>query len=88
MNAAYVAIGFLHSDEFLNANVSNEKYLKILYKTILDRDPDDAGYQDWLGKLNAGYSRDYILRGFIYASEFAGLCEAYGVEHGELNLSN
>ncbi|GEM_PF-833669 len=71
--------GFFHSPEFLNKNHSNEKYVTILYRTFLNREPDTGGYNDWLKKLKNGTSRDEVLNGFAYSPEFAKLMAKYGI---------
>lgn len=72
--------GFFHSQEFLNKNLSNEEYVKVLYRTFLDREYDQAGLNDWVNRLNTGQaSRDEVLRGFSYSQEFANIMRQYGL---------
>ena len=72
--------GFFHSQEFLNKNLSNEEYVKVLYRTFLGREYDAAGLADWTGKLNSGAkSRDEVLRGFSDSVEFANIMRQYGL---------
>lgn len=71
--------GFFHSPEFLNKHHSNEKYVTILYRTFLGREPDTGGYNNWLNKLKNGTSRDKVLEGFAYSPEFAKLMKTYGI---------
>lgn len=72
--------GFFHSQEFLNKNLSNEEYVKVLYRTFLDREYDKAGLDDWVGQLNSGQkTRDEVLRGFSYSQEFANIMRQYGL---------
>jgi hypothetical protein len=74
---ADVAYGFVFSPEFLGKNTSNEDYLTILYKAFFNREPDAAGWTLWLVELNGGTSREVVLSGFIYAREFAELCDKF-----------
>lgn len=72
--------GFFNSQEFLNKNLSNEEYVKVLYRTFLDREYDQAGLNDWVNQLNSGAkSRDEVLRGFSYSQEFSNLMKQYGL---------
>lgn len=72
--------GFFHSPEFLNKNLSNEEYVKVLYRTFLGREYDKAGLDDWVGQLNSGQkTRDEVLRGFSYSREFANIMKQYGL---------
>lgn len=72
--------GFFHSKEFENKNLSNEEYVKVLYRTFLGREYDQAGLDDWVGQLNSGAkSRDDVLRGFSYSREFSNIMKQYGL---------
>lgn len=72
--------GFFNSKEFLNKNLSNEEYVKVLYRTFLDREYDKPGLDDWVNQLNSGQkSRDEVLRGFSNSREFADIMRQYGL---------
>nr|WP_280515845.1 DUF4214 domain-containing protein [Cuneatibacter sp. NSJ-177] len=58
---------------------SNEEYVTLLYRTIFNRMPDEIGFQDWCHRLADGYSREKVLDGFLYSSEFSELCQHYGI---------
>ena len=73
--------GFFHSQEFLNKKVSDEEYVKICYKTFLDREPDKAGLDDWVDQLKNGATRDYIIEGFANSQEFLGIIDKYGLSN-------
>lgn len=62
--------GFYNSREFLNRNLSDEEFVRSLYKTFLDRQPDTAGNNYWIKALNDGKSREDIIKGFGYSPEF------------------
>jgi hypothetical protein len=71
--------GFLNSQEFLNKNLSNEEYVKVLYRTYLNREYDQGGLDDWVGRLNSGVSRGDVAAGFAYSTEFDGIMTSYGL---------
>ena len=71
--------GFLHSREFLNKNLSNAEYVKVLYRLFLNREYDEAGLADWTGRLDSGVSRDTVMDGFANSQEFAKIMESYGI---------
>lgn len=71
--------GFFHSKEFYNRNLSDDQYVKVLYRTFLDREYDRAGYDYWMSRLAAGASRDEVLAGFSNSREFAELMKSYGL---------
>jgi len=72
--------GFFHSPEFSNKNLSNEEYIKVLYRTFLDREYDSAGLYYWLNNLNSGsMTRDQVLLGFSCSAEFGKMMKDYGL---------
>ena len=84
-SGADVAYGFVFSAEFTAKNVSNEEYVKIMYKAFFNREPDNFGYNHWFGALGSGSSRYSILAGFINSEEFRNLCDAYNINSGSLS---
>ena len=85
---ADIVSGFIHSSEFTEKKLSNTDYVSILYNTILNRTPDSNGLNDWLKVLDEGFSRDYVCSGFIGSSEFKQLCAKYGIQAGQLALTD
>lgn len=73
-----VAYGFIFSDEMINKNLSNEEYVTVLYNAFLGRSPDQAGFNDWVGRLESGASRYDVFNGFVYSTEFGNMCIAAG----------
>lgn len=68
-----IATGFLESDEFkalYGANPSNQEYTQALYRNVLDRDPDQAGYDYWNEVLELGATtRQQMLVDFSESAE-------------------
>ena len=83
-NGANIAYGFVFSTEFQSKNVSNEEFVKIMYRAFFDRDPDKDGFNNWLKMLNDGESRKTVLIGFVHSQEFSSLCQRYGIIRGSL----
>lgn len=72
LNELDLAKGFLAVPENVvryGTNVSNNNFIANLYNNILDRAPEQQGYDYWLGKLNAGMSRAEILVAFTVSQE-------------------
>ncbi|MHB1377553.1 MAG: DUF4214 domain-containing protein [Candidatus Humimicrobiaceae bacterium] len=88
ITGATAASGFINSPEFINRNLSNDAYLQVMYKAFFDRSPDPQGYSDWMGQLNSGSSRQYVLAGFVNSTEFANLCTKFGIERGSISGSS
>ena len=74
-----VAEGFIFSGEFLEKNLSDEEYCKVLYRTFLDREYDVDGLLSWMQKLGAGDSRKSVFYGFARSREFNEIMEKYGI---------
>jgi len=83
---ASVAQGFFFSREFLARNVSNERFVDILYLTLLDRQADAPGRVYWMNQLNAGIPREEILAGFVVSNEFTRLCNDFGIIRGAITV--
>lgn len=68
--------------------MSNEEFVRIAYRTLLDRDADAQGFEHWTGKLNDGNSWEFVIEGFIGSQEFSKLCDRYGITPGESKKVN
>jgi len=81
-SATEIAYSFIESDEFKNKNLSDEEYIKVLYKTFFDRESEEdaEGFNYWLGELKNGKSRKDILDSFINSKEFNLICEEFGIK--------
>lgn len=67
-----VATGFIGSAEFQNlygANLSNGQFITQLYANVLDRAPDQSGYDYWSDQMNSGMNRELVLIGFSESAE-------------------
>ena len=73
------AYGFFCSDEFVNRKLSDEEFLKAMYKAMFDREPDEGGMNDWLKVLSEGASRKAVVKGFARSPEFEALCSSFGI---------
>lgn len=78
-NMESVAYGFIFSSEFLYHNHSDEEFVRIMYRTFLNRECDTAGFRDWVGRLSQGMSREEVFRGFARSVEFRKMMEEYGI---------
>ncbi|MBO6213957.1 MAG: DUF4214 domain-containing protein [Lachnospiraceae bacterium] len=72
--------GFFHSEEFVNKKLSNSDYVKVLYRTFLGREYDEAGLADWTKQLDSGKkTRDEVISGFANSVEFSKIMSQYGL---------
>lgn len=74
-----VAKGFIFSSEFLGHDYTNEEFVRILYRTFLDRECDPAGFDDWVRRLSQGMDRELVFQGFARSDEFRKLMQDYGI---------
>ena len=72
MSLKTVASGFIGSAEFqglYGANPTNTQFIDLLYANVLNRAPDQAGYDYWSEQMNAGMTRELVLIGFSESAE-------------------
>ncbi len=81
-----VAQGFVFSQEFTNRNVSNTEFVTIMYNAFFDRPPDASGLNGWVGELNSGRSRQFVLAGFVNSTEFKNLSASFGINPGSMTV--
>jgi hypothetical protein len=63
----------LLSSEFANLNYSNAAKLLLLYRTVLDREPDASSYTSYLNQLNSGTPFATVVGEFFSSPEFSQL---------------
>ncbi len=70
---------FVLSEEFKAKNLSDEEYIKVLYRAYLGREYDEEGLNTWLELLQSGTSRETVLRGFTNSVEFREIISSFGL---------
>lgn len=76
---ADVARGFIFSQEFTSKGLDDRDYVEVLYRAFFNREPDAAGFNDWLTRLAGGVDRGAVLDGFIFSQEFRNLATVYSI---------
>ena len=84
---AKVAQGFVDSDELRKRNLSDDAYIRALYRTFFDREADSSGLTAWKKVLDSGLSRMHVFRGFAESDEFTEICDRYGIVRGFADLT-
>ena len=74
-----VVAEFFNSQEFMNRNLNDTEFVTVAYLTILGRQPDELGLENWVDSLTWGDTRDDVLYGFLGSQEFKKLCGEYGI---------
>ena len=83
LTGADCARNFLLSKEFKDKNLSDEEFVKVLYKAFFDRDAssDPDGSSFWLNSIKAA-GRDAVVDGFINSPEWCNICASFGIRSG------
>ena len=67
-----VAEQFISSAEFIQMygpSPSDEQFVDLLYANVLDRQPDQSGYDFWIGAMSRGLTRAGVLAEFSESAE-------------------
>ena len=93
MTATEVAGSFYFSDEYRALGKTRAQYVRDLYQGLLGREPSMFEKLTWLDAYKdcfiCIYSIDCgIFNGFTGSQEFANLCADYGLEVGDMYITN
>ncbi len=65
-----VLLGFAESAEYQSA-MANEVFVTMMYTGMLRRTPETAGFNGWVGFLDAAtYTREQVINGFFLSAEY------------------
>ncbi len=70
---------FLLSQEFKNMNISENSFVKILYKTLFDREPSKDELNYWSKKARED-SRKHLIDIFLNSKEFSKIVASYDIK--------
>jgi len=66
-----VALNIVNNKEFINKNLSNEDFIKVLYLGLLNREPEEDGLKNWTAGLSLGaVDRFEVIDRFLNSEEF------------------
>jgi RHS repeat-associated protein len=68
--AQYMGRQLFTSNEYVNRQRVDRDYVYDLYKAYLGREPDQAGWDNWVQTIGT-HGRDYVRNGFDYSVEFS-----------------
>ncbi len=74
-----LAYQFFFSDEFIEHEYSDSRFLKVCYTVFFDRSFNGDEYTYWSGVLSSGHSREEVFYGFAESEEFAEICNEAGI---------
>ena len=61
------------------SNLKDSEFINMLYETLLNRQPDENGYNGWLNQLENNVSRKKILEEFLDSEEFCNIIKKYKI---------
>ena len=70
---------FFYSSEFSGLDISDEEYVRRLYKTFMGRTPEEEGFNHWVNGLSNGLTREDVFDYFSVCPEFTQICEKYAI---------
>ena len=66
------------SKGFINRNLKNEDFVKVLYRGLINREADEGGLKYWTDTLNGfGATRYEVFIYFVYSKEFKIISDNY-----------
>ena len=76
---------FFNSTEFVGLKLKDYEYIRRLYTTFMDREPEAKELAYWVGHLkNGSQNRQSVLAFFGQSEEFTKICKKYGIERGTI----
>jgi len=83
MSGSEVAASFVLSDEFRNMGLSDENFVRYMYRGMMGREADTGGVNFWLGQIRSAPTQEQgrmaVFNGFAHSDEFAKICRDFGV---------
>jgi len=79
MNLSNFILFLFSSNEFKNRNLNNKDFIKVAYLALLNRVPDNNGFNNWLNLLNDGQSREFIIKHIMDSDEYKKLILEYNL---------
>ncbi len=74
---------FFTGEEFEGFGTLDDEYVRRLYKTFMDRVPQESEVSFWTGEIAKGtQTRASVLAFFGGCEEFTNICKSYGIERG------
>jgi len=78
-----IAESFVFSVEFRNRQMSDEEFIRYMYRGMMGREFDTAGLNFWLGQMRRQSTneqgRRVVFNGFANSPEFRAICARFGV---------
>ena len=79
MHPKDVADNFVFSEELTNRNLSNDEFIKTMYRLYMGREADAGGLAYWNGLMDGGMTRKQVCEGFAGSAEFTEIVAGFGL---------
>ena len=86
LSGAQMVSNFMNSPEFSDKKVSNEEAVTILYRVMMNREPDPDGLAYHKANLDRGLSYNCVINNFSGSPEFGDICAESGITPGTVAL--
>ncbi len=74
-----VAHDFVFSPEFVNKNLGDADFCRIMYRAMMDRDGGDAEISYYQELMRGGMTRESVFSCFVESPEFKRIISSYGL---------
>ena len=86
LSGAQLVSSFMNSPEFTGKKASNEEAVTILYRVMMNREPDPDGLAYHKANLDRGLSYNCVINNFSGSPEFGDICAESGITPGTVGL--
>ncbi len=78
-NLESIANDFVLSEEFVSTygSLTNGEFVRLVYRNVMGREPDQVGYDHWVGSLDRGYSRGAVMIAFSESAEYVAQTDTW-----------
>lgn len=71
-----------------NSDLSKEEFIKTCYKVLINKNPDEKTLEDWIYKLNIGFSKDSVFSFLTLSDEYQEICENANIRYDVMEDNN
>ena len=82
------AYGFVFSNELKKRNINNQEFVTILYRAMLNREPNLSEVSFWVQRIKGKNGRINIFNQFEKSKEFKNLCAQYNSNSPAISSNN
>ncbi|MDI6619869.1 MAG: DUF4214 domain-containing protein [Clostridiales bacterium] len=88
IDGANLAKAFIFSKEFKSLNYDDNTFVRKLYNSLFNRNPNSSELSGWTSLLSKGHTRYNILANFVNSDEYKKICNKYNIPKGNIVLTD